>query len=79
MNDGHIGCDELGRQSFSSLDFRNIFNSCVPVADSCNQTSGGQHICGVLCAKVKVISPEITKKKKRQTLSAPTSLHANIM
>lgn len=79
MNDGHTGCDLLKRQSFSSLDLRNISNSCVHVADSCNQTSGGQHICGVICVKVKVISPEITMINKRQTLNAPTALHANFI
>lgn len=80
-NVGHSGCDlhVLKRQSFSSPDFRNISNSHVHVANSCNQNWGGQHICGVICVKVKVISPKITKRKKRQTLYAPTALHANFI
>lgn len=68
MNDGHIGCDELGRQSFSSLDFRNIFNSCVPVAYSCNQTLGGQHICGVLCKGQGYLSRNHQNKEKTNTV-----------
>lgn len=56
--------------------FQKIFTCCW---HSCNQTLRGQHIWGVICVKVKVISPEITKRKKRQTLYAPTALHANFI